>query len=279
MAQRMLDKAASTPGGPTAGRGSVVGAVQHAIEVMRVLSHADAPVGINEIARRVGLHKSSISRLISTLERERLVQRDAVTERISLGIGLVALAAPLLAKLEAKDVVRPLLEDLARRSGETVSYSVWDGSEAVTLDQALGVGAVRTYAAPGRRNPGHSTAAGKMLLSHQPADAVAAYCRRPLASFTIRTITDEAALQEELSAVRARGYALNEGEHESDVGAVSSAVHDRTGRVVGTVTATVPLYRFEQERRVRLVDMVVAAAAELSAKLGYAANGEDRRFR
>lgn len=248
-------------------RGKTIGAVVHAIELLRCVSQAQAPLGVNEIARRIGVHKSTISRLVATLEREHLVERDSGTERITLGLGLAALASPVLVGLELKDVVRPHLRELARRSGETASFSVWEGTQAVSLEQAPGAGAVRTFSAPGRRDPGHSSAAGKMLLAHAGQDAIDAYCAKPLARFTERTITKPSRLRAELEAIRARGYAINTGETEIDIGAVSAAVCNGSGRIVGTVTVTVPVYRFGSERQAELAELVFGAAAKLGRML------------
>ena len=256
--------ARSDGGAPqTAGRGKTIGAVVHAISLLRCVSEADAPLGVNEIARRIGLHKSTASRLVATLEAEHLVERDRMTDRITLGLGLAALASPVLVGLGLRDVVRPYLRDLARQSGETASFSIWDGSQAVSLEQAQGESAVRTFSAPGRRDFGHSSAAGKMLLAQAGEEAIAAYCAKPFTRFTERTIVEPSRLCTELEAARARGYAVNTGETEIDVGAVSSAVRDGNGRVVGTVTLTVPVYRFDATRQSELGEMVLAAATKL----------------
>jgi DNA-binding IclR family transcriptional regulator len=247
----------------TAGRGKTIGAVLHAIGLLRCLSEAESPLGVSEIARRIGVHKSTVSRLVATLEAEHLVERDRATERIRLGLGLAALASPVLIGLGLKDVVRPYLRDLARLSGETASFSIWDGGEAVSLEQAQGESAVRTFSAPGRRDFGHSSAPGKMLLAHAGEDAIDAYCAKPLVRFTERTITDPSRLSAELEAARARGYAINTGETEIDIGAASAAVRAGSGRIVGTMTLTVPVYRFGPKRQAELAELVLAAAAKL----------------
>lgn len=262
-----LPTPATIGGRPPATRDGSVAAVRHAVAILRCVSEAAGAVGINEIARQVGLHKSSVSRLVATLAGERLVRRDPETDKVVLAVGLAALAAPVLADLGLRDVARPHLARLAHDSGETASVSVWDGSCAVSVAQALGARAVRTYAAPGRRNPGHATAAGKALLAHAGADAIALYCDRQIARFTATTITDPDKLRDELALIRERGYAFNRGELEEDVGAVSAIVRDRRGVVVGTVTATVPLYRLGPERMSALALLVQQASAAIVADL------------
>jgi DNA-binding IclR family transcriptional regulator len=240
-------------------------AVHHTAELLRRISESRKPLGINELARRVGIDKSSVSRLVATLEREYLVARDPGTGRISLGLGLVAIVAPALVDLGIESAVRPVLSELARDTGETASFSVWDGSHAVSVEQVAGAGAVRAFSEPGRRDQGHCSAAGKMLLAHAGKQAIADYCSKPLERLTPRTITDPVKLRAELESARARGYAINTGESEIDVGAVSSVVRDRNGRVFGTLTVTVPIYRFPAARQ----EQMAALARRAATKLGH----------
>jgi DNA-binding IclR family transcriptional regulator len=264
-----MKKAASTKTRREKRHQGPIRTVRHTVDVLRRISEAQVPLGINELARRVGLDKSSVSRLVATLESEYLVRRETGTGRVSLGLGLVALAAPATAGLGIKEAVRPLLAELAQEAGETSSFSVWDGSQAVSIEQVSGAGAVRIFSEPGRRDHGHSSAAGKMLLAHAGDKAIAAYCAKRLRRLTARTITDPAKLSGELELIRTRGYAINLGEAEIDVGAVSSVVRDRSGRAVGTVTVTVPIYRFGPERQSRLIVLTRRAATRLGQLLPF----------
>ncbi len=250
-------------------RRETIGAVEHAIGLLRCLSEVGTSLGVNEIARRLGIHKSSVSRLAGTLEGARLIQRDPLSGRLSLGIGLVALAAPVLASFQVRDIVRPVLERLAAETGETVSFSAWDGREAVSIEQVPGSNSVTAFSRPGHRNPGHATASGKILLAHMDTAAVESYCAGPLHRFTDKTLIDGQALAVELHRCRTLGYAVNLGEFESDVGAVSGIVLDRQGQPLGALTATVPMYRFGKGRRAELEKAVSRRAAELSRQMGY----------
>ena len=224
---------------------------------------------MSEIARRVGLHKSSVSRLIATLAQDRLLERDPETRRIRLGVGLISLAAPLLVNVKVAEAARPYLAELARHSGETISFSIWDGAGAVSLEQALGGNAIAHYAPPGSRNPAHCTASGKLLLAFAPSGEIERTLARKLERFTPRTLCDRARLRAELGTIRSHGYALNAGEFAADVGAVAAAVRNVDGDVVGAITATVPMYRFDAARRNELTAMVKDTAAQFSTRLGY----------
>ncbi len=249
----------------TAARGTVH-AVRHALQLLRCLS-GEGPLGVSELASRVGLHKSSVSRLVATLMEDDLVERDGGSRRLRVGAGLLSLSAPLLGRVRVVDAARLHLAELAQLCGETISLSVWDGAGAVNLEQALGARAIKHYAPPGSRNPAHCTASGKVLLAHAPPAALDRVIARGLTRYTPRTIVAPAALRGEIAAVRRRGCALNLGEFSPDVGGVAAPVRNPQGEVVAAVTATVPMYRFPPARRAQLVDMVGQAAVTIGERM------------
>jgi DNA-binding IclR family transcriptional regulator len=245
-------------------------AVRHAVEMLRCLASDTPLLGVSEIASVVGMHKSSVSRMVATLEEDGLVERDPASRRIRLGPGLLSLAAPLLASVRVVETAQPQLVELAQRSGETISISVWDGAGAVNLAQVLGRKAVKHYAAPGSRNPAHASASGKLLLAFASADTADRVLRRELRRFTPRTICTRSALLAEIATIRRQGYAVNEGELSLDVGGLAAAIRNDSANVVAAITATVPMYRFATTNRRQLVELVRDAADRVSARLGHA---------
>jgi len=255
-----------TAASPRLPRPPTILAVQHAIQLLRSLS-TEGSAGVSELADRVGLHKSTVSRLVATLEDDDLVERDPASRRIRVGAGLLSVASPLLARSAIAEVVRAPLVDLAQRCGETISLSIWDGAGAINLEQMLGAKAIKHYAPAGSRNPAHCTAAGKLLLAHAPEAVVARVLSRELARYTARTLVTPVALRTEIGLIRRRGHALNLGEFADDVGGVAVPLRDSDGDVAGAITATVPMYRFSAPQRTRLVAQLVAAAQVASARL------------
>lgn len=248
---------------------SSIRAIRHAVAVLRTFSVAEPVLGVTEIARRVGVHKSTVSRILSTLEDAGLVERDAGTGRYSIGGGIVGLAAPLLATLDVRQVAAPYLEDLAKASGETVSLSVWAGLEAVVVQQVVGPGAVQYFAPVGRRNPAHATATGKALLASLPESSVSKVIERGLARLTDKTIVSRKELLEELARIRKVGYAVADGEYDPELSTVAAVVRDSRHDAVAVVAASAPSYRFTRDHRRRLIELVTAAATRLSGRLGY----------
>lgn len=251
---------------PRVRRAPTILAVQHAVQLLRSLS-AEGPGGVSEIASRLGLHKSTVSRLVATLEADDLVERDSASRRIRVGPGLLSVASPLLVRGAIAEVVRAPLVELAQRCGETISLSIWDGAGAVNLEQMLGGKAIKHYAPPGSRNPAHCTAAGKLLLAHAPVGVIDRVLARELPRYTPRTLATAAAVRTEIALIRRRGYALNLGEFAVDVGGVAVALTGSDGEVAGAITATVPMYRFSTGQRTRLLAQLASAADAASARL------------
>jgi len=249
--------------------------VRHAVEILRCLASDPPLVGVSEIASVVGLHKSSVSRMIATLAEADLVERDAESKRVRLGRGLLGLVAPLLPAVRVVDAALPQLVDLAQRCGETISISVWDGSGAVNLEQVLGGKAVKHYAARGSRNPAHATASGKLLLAFAAAETIDRVVHRELRRFTPRTICTRGALLAEIAAIRRQRYAVNEGEWSVDVGAIATPVRNDKGIVVAAITVTVPMYRFAATNRRALIEHVRDAADRVSARIGFVKHERD----
>ncbi len=252
-------------------RDPTVHAARHAIEILRCISQSHPEIGISDIARQVGLHKSSVSRLVATLQQQRVVERNPSTDRVSLAPGLIAIAAPLVNQVGISPASRKRMAQLAEASAETVNLSIWDGREGISIDQTLGPNAITHYAALGQNNPAHCTATGKVLLAFASAADTDAVMNGELMRYTDRTITDPAALAKELVRVRATGVAVNRGEFSDDAGAVAAIVRNSSGQLTTALAITVPMYRFSKARERKLLELVKDAATDISGRIGTVA--------
>src|SRR4051794_629586 len=194
-------------GTPSSGR--PVASVARAIALLDELGAAPDGLGVNELARRIGVNASTASRLLATLEAGRLVER-APGGPYRLGLRLVALADGVLSRLDVRELARPRLRALVAATGETATLSVPGAGEAVTVDFVAAESSVMSVARLGRPSVGHATAAGKIVLAFGDALA-AAVPSGPLAPLTDRTIVDRRALAAEIEAVPPRGGGGGEG--------------------------------------------------------------------
>jgi DNA-binding IclR family transcriptional regulator len=243
-----------------------VGSVARAIAALEVLAECPDGVGVTELGRRLGVNASSASRLLATLEQGGLVERDAVGP-YRLGLGLVRLAHAALDRLDVRALARPLLEELARTTGETATLSLPSGGgpgEAVTVDFVRSPASVASTAVLGRPTVAHATATGKVAL----AFGTEALPTGPLAAMTPRTITDPAALERAVAEVRRRGWAEALGEREPDLHALAAPVLGPGGALAGVLALQGPAARLTAARRREVRAALLAAAGELGRRLG-----------
>jgi IclR family acetate operon transcriptional repressor len=250
----------------TSSLGRPVASVARAIALLDELGAAPDGLGVNELARRIGVNASTASRLLATLEAGRLVER-APGGPYRLGLRLVALADGVLSRLDMREVARPRLRTLAAVTGETATLSVPGAGEAITVDFVAAESSVVSVARLGRPSVGHATATGKVVLAFAPEVAGDG---APLHRFTDRTIVDPGPLAAEVEAVRARGWAEAEGEREPDLNALAAPVFGRSGELAAVLGLQGPAARLAAARRIEVLAALLDAARELSAALGGA---------
>jgi DNA-binding IclR family transcriptional regulator len=244
--------------------GRPVAAVERAVALLDVLADGSGPRGVNELARALGVNASTASRLLGTLARSGLVERDPGSGRYRLGLRLAYWGSAAVAGRDLRELARPLLTELAATSGETATLSLAAGTEAVTADHVASSQTVLSQARVGRASVGHATAVGKVLLAFRP-DALAALPDR-LEAFTARTIVDRKKLERALVRVRDQGYAEASDEREQGLHAIAVPVVDASGRLVAILGLQGP-DRFDAPARAAALAALRPAAAQLGAAL------------
>jgi IclR family acetate operon transcriptional repressor len=248
--------------------GNAVRSVDRAAALLLELGDCDGEAGVTELARRLGLHKSTASRLLATLEKRGLVEQDDETGKYRLGIVVLRLAETAERTLDLRSIAMPELDRLARATRETTGLGVLDGDQFLTVAQADGPNLVAMGDWTGRAVPPHTVAAGKVLMAALPEREIMRLVRRGLDKLTDRTITGLEPLLEELAKVRRRGYATAFGEFESSLNAVAAPVYDARGQVAAAVDVWGPSFRVTPTRVPELVQQVRASAAAVSVRLG-----------
>jgi IclR family acetate operon transcriptional repressor len=243
---------------PSTGRPATrqVGSVQRAVAVLDALADGGAELGTNEIARRTAINPSTTSRLLSTLTDAGLVQHMPSTGRYRLGVRILQLASAARANLDLRAVARPLLEELAELSGETVTLSLPGQHDVLTVDFVQSSRSVRSVAEIGRNSVAHATAAGKVFLAfggHLPDG--------DLTAFTDATITDRGALADAVAEVSVQEYGMAVRERDDDLSAVAVPVLDRDRQLIGILGVQGPVTRFDAATMAALVPALHDRAA------------------
>jgi DNA-binding IclR family transcriptional regulator len=247
-------------------------AVRHAAAVLGAFSAAEPFLGVNEIARRVGLNRSTVSRLLQTLHELGLVAWHQPTGQYRLGLRLAELAGVALAGLDTRDVAQVHLRRLNLTTRETINFAIWDTDAAVIIDHYPGLEPIKALGWVGRRHPGHCTSVGKVLLAFLDEPDRAAYLSRAVRAYTENTVTDPDQLWAELAEVRRTGLGSNRGEFQEGLSAVAAPVRDHLGRVQAAVGVAGPAYRLTEARLAELAAQVQETALAISRDLGAPSN-------
>jgi len=248
--------------GPTA----LVQSVDRAVAVLELLA-ARGESGITEIAAELGVHKSTASRLVSVLEARGLVEQLGQRGKYVIGFGVVRLAGAAIGRLDLATLGLPVCQGLAESLGETINIAVLDGSAAVNITQARASAAISAQNWIGQRTPLHATSSGKVLLAHVEPVRRKEIVNGPLHHFTPNTLTDPAALTEELDEVLVTGYATTFEELEIGLHAVAVPIFGGGGRLLAAMSASGPAYRLPRRQTKSIAADLAAGAAELSGQL------------
>ena len=248
--------------------GNAVRSVDRAAALLLALGECQGEAGVTELARRLGLHKSTASRLLATLQKRGLVEQDEESGKYRLGLVVIRLAERAERTLDLRGISMPELERLARLTHETTGLGILDADALLTVAQADGPNLIAVGDWTGRSTPLHCVASGKVLMAALAEREVLRIVRRGLVSYTERTITELEPLLEELARIRRRGYATALGEYEMGLNAVSAPVHDARGNVVAAVDIWGPAFRLTPRRIPELAVQAREAAAAISIRLG-----------
>ncbi len=245
--------------------------VSNAIGVLRCFSVQEPQLGVTEIAGRVGLHKSTVSRILATLEQENLVERDPQTRLFRLGLGLITMTGPLLADLDERRVAYPVLQELTEQTGETSALMVWNGNEAVCVEQIPSPQQIKHTTPLGTRYNTALSASVQTFLAAQPPERVRALLLSGTINHFTATDTGIDTYQQLLREVSAEGVAVNYGKTSVDEVGVATPVFDHRDELVATVMIAAPRYRVTEEQVTHLVAACKAASEKVSQRLGCAA--------
>jgi DNA-binding IclR family transcriptional regulator len=229
-------------------------------------------IGLADLSKKVGLHNSTAFHLAKTMVALGYIRQEKDTKRYRVGRPLFALAASSLDEIEMVNIATPVLEDLARETGESSHFAVRMGDAVVVIARTSGPGAFQLTDRVGVVRPAHCTALGKIILASLKPDQLERFLQRvELTPSTEKSITEIPALKRDIEEVRASGIAFDDGEFNIEVRCVAVAVKDFTGRVVGAIGISGPVWRLSLQALQSRAKILQAAADRLSADFGASA--------
>lgn len=243
--------------------------IERSIAILRSFTEVEPELRVTELAQRLDLHKSTVSRILATLQKGGLVGQNPESGEYRLGLGLISLAGVALGRLDVRGVAQPYLNNLVAFTQETVNITVIEGHECVNIERARSPQPIRYEGWIGRRTPLHCTAAGKVLLAHLPTEERSVRLALPLLAYTSKTLTDGEILEDNLSQIRRQGYAIVHEEFEDGFSGIAAPIFNHEGQVVAAVTVSGPTYRMGPGTVEDFIDPLQETSHTISAEMGY----------
>ena len=247
-----------------------VQSVDRALGILEVLAHRGS-AAVTELAADLDVHKSTAFRLVATLEEHGLVEQTEHRGRYRLGMGILRLAGATGARLDLVQEARPITRQLAAVTGETVNIAVLSDDSALYVEQVAGSSALQSHNWVGQHIPLHATSNGKVLLSGLDETELATLLA-DLPAHTDQTVTDTRSLRRELDQVRTQGWAVAVDELEVGLTAVAAPIRNAHGDVMASMSVSGSSYRLSGDQLEEIVRSVVAAAGEVTRRLGGGAH-------
>jgi len=244
--------------------------LRRAFDILAVFTHERPSLSLAEIVTAVGLPKTTVFRVLSSLVEQGYCEWDLQTGKYGLGFELLRLADIRRRQTKVHDVAAPLMREIRNAVNETVILSVRAGDSRVHIDFVEGLHAMRRMADLGVPAPLYAGAASKVLLAGMEDDEIEAYLdRTDLTAFQDSTITDRAVLWREVRGIRKRGFAESKGELFPGGGALAAPIKDFTGKTIAVLDILTPDHRYTAEHRERCIAILVEGTVRASERLGY----------
>ena len=252
--------------------------VATAMHLLKTFSEGEAELGVTTLARRLGVAKSTVYRLASTLVAEGMLEQNRENEKYRLGIALFGLGALVRQRMNVSNEARPHIFALREATNETVRLAILDGADIMFVYDLESTQAIRMRANLGDRKPAFCSSEGRAMLAFQDEVVIERLLGGELLPRTAKTETDPAQLRKALARVRKTGYALEDEQCEAGMRSLAAPIRDAEGRVVAAVGIAGPRQRLSEDVMETFAPQVVETAQIISARLGYrAANFQGRQ--
>lgn len=235
---------------------NTVRSVERALDILLCFT-TQPSLSMSEIAQHVGLHKSTVHRLLASLEGKGFVVRDTATEKYKLGFRIWELSVNVSQSDDPAILFLAEMEQLRDRLGETVSLYVRDGNERIRIQAVQSNHSVRRVAPIGVRLPLYVGASSKILVAYEkPRQQMEIIQQLP-------EMIDKTTMLEQMTIIRAQGYATSSEERESGVAAIAAPVFDRQGHFIAALSVSGPINRMSTEKIQEHIDPIMEAARRM----------------
>jgi IclR family KDG regulon transcriptional repressor len=249
-----------------------VPAVHRAIQVIEMLAAAHEPISLAEVSKRLGVPKSSMFRILLTLEQRSIVIQDHDRKVFALGMKLLDWGNAALEKIDLKTIAHPHLLRLAHETKESFYLTILDDSEVIIIDRADSPEVWKMVARLGQRSPVHATASGQVLIADLNQGQLDKIIDRVgLKKYTPKTIVSLTKLRKRIADVRTTGFAIADREYKPDLFAAAVPIYDHRGSAVAALMTALPSERVEKNKNLvnDLLTILTREAGTISREIGY----------
>jgi DNA-binding IclR family transcriptional regulator len=248
--------------------------VERALDVLTCFTDQTPALSMTQISELVGINKSTIHRILATLERKRFVERDPDTGVYRPGIRLLQYAFLTLEHNDLRRLASPFLHKLCNQYQENANLTILDDTFVVYLDVVESPQRVKLAAVPGQRLPAFCTASGKAILAFLPIDQLNRILERGMPRYTQNTISSKQAFLEEMLHARQLGFAISLQEFEEGINAVAAPIISNKDNVIASISIAGPAYRLTRERMNQIGPDLASQIKDFSHEIGSAVHLE-----
>jgi IclR family KDG regulon transcriptional repressor len=245
---------------------------ERVVDILDAVASTDGPCGISELSRQLKIGKYNIFRILSALEDKGWIQQDTETKKYSLTGAMAGVAFRALSHLDIQKVSMPYLQELQKITGETSALSIRVEMERMFISCVPSSHSLRHDLPVGRRSKLWYGSGGKSILAFMTEDEIEVVLSQmnpsgDLVSAASQAVTVES-LREELARIRKQGFAVGAGERTSGVLGVSAPIFDYKQQVVGSLSVSGPMPRFDMENALQYSALIMEKAKKISSILG-----------
>lgn len=244
-----------------------IAAVDRALLTLEALAEQPRQ-GVTALAKRLGLTKTIVFRLLCTLEARGFVVREGDQPIYSLGYRMGVLGERAGYQNLLLAAARPVMERLREETSENINLIVREGQQSLVVATLAGRHAIRIFALAGRYGPLHAGGGSMLVLAWAPHSVRNAVMSEPLTRYTDDTITEPAVLRDRLKQIRAQDFNISVNDLDEGAFSVAAPIRNAADDVVAAISVAGAIARFDETRQGQYLDLVRAAAREISGKLG-----------
>jgi IclR family transcriptional regulator, KDG regulon repressor len=244
-----------------------INSILRAISILNLYRGGIKKLGITEMSKALKLPKSTIYRIVSTLEKEKWLIKDKDSEKYMLGFGILLISNEIRNQYDVKDIILEEMRSLSREVGETVFLSVYSNYMGICIERVEAENKIKLTSETGQVTPLHCGATGKVLLAYAPAEDIEKILEKDLERRTENTVTDKNILLKQLEEIRRNGYVISKAECDEGALGIGAPILDKDGQLLYGLSIAGPIERFESKGTDFIITKLIDAASRTSEKL------------